>query len=65
MNVREVVMAMCERRGVAFHLNLCGSSPPPSLSFFGLSLIMGFWSHVCWSVVRWARTRETMRQTDR
>ncbi len=41
--MREVVMAMCERRGCAFHLTFCGGFPPPPLlSFFGICLIMVF-----------------------
>ncbi len=40
--MREVVMAMCERRGGAFHLTFCGGFPPPLLSFFGICLKMVF-----------------------
>ena len=40
--MREVVMAMCVRRGCAFVITFCGSSPPPCLNFFGFCLRMGF-----------------------
>jgi hypothetical protein len=39
--VREVVMAMCVRRGCAFVITFCCSSPSPSTLFCGLSLKMG------------------------
>ncbi len=48
--MREVVMAMCERRGGAFHLTFCGSPPPPLLSFFGFCLIMRFFGLMSLSI---------------
>ena len=40
--MREVVMAMCERRGGAFHLTFCGSPPPPFALFFWFLSHNGF-----------------------
>ena len=40
--MREVVMAMCVRRGCAFVITFCCSFPSPSSLFCGLSLKMGF-----------------------
>ena len=39
--MREVVMAMCERRGCAFVITFCCGSPSPCTLFCGLCLIMG------------------------
>jgi hypothetical protein len=40
--MREVVMEMCERRECGFEITFCEGSPPPSLSFFGFCLTMGY-----------------------
>ena len=39
--MREVVMAMCVRRGCAFVITFCCSSPSPCTLFCGLSLKKG------------------------